>query len=203
MRNRRMSEGDLRCFIAVEVADTKILDHLLELGKALTATGATVKLVEAQNIHATLRFLGNVSRSRVEEVVEVLDEVEFHPFDVELKGVGVFPNLRRVNVVWVGIERGDVELLNVFNQLEAKLKGIGFKPDRRGFSPHITIARVSSGRNRDALVDVVSDWSAREFGVYEVDAIQLKKSVLTPRGPIYSTLHEASARQREPGREAS
>lgn len=201
-----MSEGDLRCFIAVEVADTRVLDSLLELGKALTATGATVKLVEAQNIHATLRFLGNVSRSRVEAVGEVLDEVEFYPFDVELKGVGVFPNLRRVNVVWVGIERGDVELLNVFNQLEAKLKGIGFKPDRRGFSPHITVARISSGRNRDALVDVVSDWSDREFGVFGVDAIQLKKSVLTPRGPIYSTLHEATAqptRQREHGSASS
>jgi 2'-5' RNA ligase len=198
-----MSEGDLRCFIAVEVADTKVLDRLLELGKVLTATGATVKLVEAQNIHATLRFLGNVSRSRVEEVGKVLDEVEFHPFDVELKGVGVFPNLRRVNVVWVGIERGDVELLNVFNQLEVKLKGVGFKPDRRGFSPHITVARVSSGRSRDALVDVVSNWSDKVFGVFGVDAIHLKKSVLTPRGPIYSTLYEASARQREPGREAS
>lgn len=201
-----MSEGDLRCFIAVEVVDMKVLDGLLELGKALTATGAAVKLVEAQNIHATLRFLGNVSRSRVEAVGEVLDEVEFYPFDVELKGVGVFPNLRRVNVVWVGIERGDVELLNVFNQLEAKLKGIGFKPDRRGFSPHITVARISSGRNRDALVDVVSDWSDREFGVFGVDAIQLKKSVLTPRGPIYSTLHEATAqptRQREHGSASS
>jgi 2'-5' RNA ligase len=198
-----MSEEDLRCFIAVEVADTRVLGSLLELGKALTATGATVKLVEAQNIHATLRFLGNVSRSRVEEVGKLLGEVEFYPFDVELKGVGVFPNLRRVNVVWVGIERGDAELFNVFNQLEAKLKEIGFKPDRRGFSPHITVARVSSGRSREALVDVVSKWSDREFGVFGVDAIQLKKSVLTPRGPIYSTLHEAFARQREPGRESS
>jgi 2'-5' RNA ligase len=194
-----MSEGSLRCFVAVEVVDIKVLDNLITLGKALTTTGATVKLVEAQNIHATLRFLGNVSLSRVEEVGELLDEVEFYPFDVELKGVGVFPNLRRVNVVWVGIERGDVELLNIFNQLEAKLKGIGFKSDRRGFTPHITVARVSSGRNRDALVDVVSDWRDREFGMYRVDAIQLKKSVLTPRGPIYSTLHETSAREREAG----
>jgi 2'-5' RNA ligase len=194
-----MAEGDLRCFVAVEIADTKVLDSLLALGKALTATGATVKLVEAQNLHVTLRFLGNLSRSRVEEVGELLDEVEFYPFNVELKGVGVFPNLRRVNVVWVGIERGGVELLNVFNQLEGKLKGIGFKSDRRGFAPHITVARVSSGRNRDALVDMVSDWMDWEFGVFGVDAIQLKKSVLTPRGPIYSTLYEASARQRELG----
>ena len=194
-----MAEGDIRCFVAVEIVDTKILDNFLTLGKALTTTGAIVKLVEAQNIHITLRFLGNISRNRVEEVGKLLVEVEFCPFDVELKGVGVFPNLRRVKVVWVGIERGNVELLNAFNQLEEKLKGIGFKSDRRGFSPHITVARVSSGRNRDALVEVVSDWSDWEFGGFRVNAIQLKKSVLTPRGPRYSTLQEASARQWKPG----
>ena len=199
MSNRTTAEGDFRCFVAVEIVDMKILENLLTLGKALTATGATVKLVKAQNIHVTLRFLGNMSRSRVEEVGKLLDEIEFYSFDIELRGVGVFPNLRRVNVVWVGIERGDVELLNVFNQLEGKLKGIGFKLDRRGFSPHITVARVSSGRNRDALVEMVSNWSDREFGGFRVNAIQLKKSVLTPRGPIYSTLHEVSARQQEPG----
>ena len=199
MRNRTTADGDIRCFVAVEIVDTKILDNFLTLGKALTTTGTILKLIEAQNIHITLRFLGNISRNRVEEVVKLLDEVEFYPFDVELKGVGVFPNLRRVNIVWVGIERGNVELLNAFNQLEEKLKRIGFKSDRRGFSPHITVARVSSGRNRDALVEMVYDWSDREFGGFSVNAIQLKKSVLTPRGPIYSTLHEASARQRKRG----
>ena len=183
----------------MEIVSTKILDNLLTLGKELIATGATVKLVEAQNIHVTLRFLGNISRSRVEEVSKLLDEVEFYPFDIELRDVGVFPNLRRVNVVWVGIDRGAVELLNVFNQLEGKLTGIGFKLDRRGFSPHITVARVSSGRNRDALIEMISNWSDREFGGFRVNAIQLKKSVLTPRGPIYSTLHETSARSQELG----
>jgi len=196
-----MSEENLRCFIAVEIGDAQVLDNLLAVGRALTATGATVKPVAAQNLHVTLRFLGDVSRSRVEEIGKLLDEIEFTPFEVELKGVGVFPNLRRVNVIWVGITRGDVELLHVFTQLDAKLKGAGFPSDRRGFAPHITVARVSSGRQREALVDVVSAWRDREFGVFGVDAIQLKQSVLTPRGPIYSTLHEASARPGVPGRE--
>jgi 2'-5' RNA ligase len=196
-----MSEENLRCFIAVEIGDTQVLDNLLALGRALTATGATVKPVAVQNLHVTLRFLGDVSRSRVEEVGKLLDAIEFAPFEVELKGVGVFPNLRRVNVVWVGITRGDVELLHVFTQLDAKLEGAGFPSDRRGFAPHITVARVSSGRQREALVDVVSAWRDREFGVFGVDGIQLKRSVLTPRGPVYSTLHEASARPEGPGRE--
>ncbi len=195
-----MSEGDLRCFIAVEIVDTQVLNNLVAFGKALVATGATVKPVEAQNLHVTLRFLGNVSRSRVEEVGQLIDEIEFSPFEVELRDVGVFPNLRRVNVVWVGIARGDVELLHVFTQLDAKLQGVGFPSDRRGFAPHITVARVSSGQQREALVEAVAAWRDREFGVFGVDAIQLKRSVLTPRGPIYSTLHEATAQPGSQGR---
>ncbi len=195
-----MSEEDLRCFIAVEIGDTQVLSNLVAFGKALVATGAPVKLVEAQNLHVTLRFLGNVSRSRVEEVGQLIDEIEFSPFEVELRDVGVFPNLRRVNVVWVGIARGDVELLHVFTQLDAKLQGVGFPSDRRGFSPHITVARVSSSQQREALVEAVAAWRDREFGVFGVDAIQLKRSVLTPRGPIYSTLHEATAQPGSQGR---
>lgn len=195
MGNRALSEGGIRSFIAVEINEEEVLDNLRRLGKTLTDTGANVRLVELKNLHITLRFLGNVSRSLVDEVGVVLDDIEFQPFDVELRGVGVFPSMRRVNVVWVGIEQGSAELLNVFNQLEPKLRGVGVKPDRRGFVPHITVARVKSGRNIDVLAKTVSNVSGMEFGVFGVDSIKLKKSSLTPEGPIYSTIHEAPARE--------
>ena len=134
-------------------------------------------------------------RNLIDEVNGVLDKIAFQPFEVVLKGVGAFPSLRRVNVVWVGIEQGSAELLHVASQLEPKLRGLGFKPDRRGFVPHITVARVKSGRNRDVLANTVANVSRMEFGGFGVDAIKLKKSVLTPKGPMYSTLHEVSARE--------
>ena len=195
MGDRAVSEGGIRSFIAVEITEQAVLENLRRLGQTLTDTGADLRLVEVKNLHITLRFLGTVAHSLVDEVGGVLDEIAFQPFDVELRGVGVFPSMQRVNVVWVGIERGSTELLKVFNQLEPKLRDLGFKPDRRGFVPHITVARVKSGRNRDVLANTVANVSGMEFGGFGVDAIKLKKSVLTPKGPMYSTIHEVSARE--------
>jgi 2'-5' RNA ligase len=179
----------------VEITEPAVLENLRRLGTTLTETGADLRLVEVKNLHITLRFLGNVPRSLIDEANGVLDTIEFQPFDVVLKGVGVFPSMQRINVVWVGIEQGSAELLHVFSQLEPKLRRMGFKPDRRGFVPHITVARVKSGRNRDVLANTVSNVSGMEFGGFGVDAIKLKKSVLTPKGPMYSTIHEVAARE--------
>jgi 2'-5' RNA ligase len=192
--NRALSEEGIRSFIAVEINEPPVRDNLRRLGQTLTDTGANLRLVEAKNIHITLRFLVTVPRSLINAVTAVLDDIAFQPFDVTLKGVGVFPSLRRMNVVWVGIEQGSTELVQVASQLELQLRGLGFKPDRRGFVPHITVARVKSGRNRDALAKTVATVSAMEFGAFGVDAIKLKKSVLTPQGPQYSTIHAVSAR---------
>jgi 2'-5' RNA ligase len=193
--NRALSGEGIRSFIAVEITEPAVLENLRRLGTTLTETGADLRLVEVKNLHITLRFLGNVPRSLIDEANGVLDTIEFQPFDVVLKGVGVFPSMQRINVVWVGIEQGSAELLHVFSQLEPKLRRMGFKPDRRGFVPHITVARVKSGRNRDVLANTVSNVSGMEFGGFGVDAIKLKKSVLTPKGPMYSTIHEVAARE--------
>ena len=190
-----MSEDRIRSFIAVDIDDQRVLDSLRDLQRALGETGAEVKLVEVDNLHVTIRFLGDVSQGSVDKICGIMDEIEFQSFDVELREVGVFPSMTRVNVVWVGIERGNLELLRIFNQLEQKLEGIGFKPDGRGFSPHITVARVRSGRKIKDLADAVSNMKNMGFGVFNVNSVKLKKSDLTPKGPIYSTLHEARAKR--------
>jgi len=190
-----LSEDRIRSFIAVDIDDQRVLDSLRDLQRALGETGAEVKLVEVDNLHVTIRFLGDVSQGSVDKICGIMDEIEFQSFDVELREVGVFPSMTRVNVVWVGIERGNLELLRIFNQLEQKLEGIGFKPDGRGFSPHITVARVRSGRKIKDLADAVSNMKNMGFGVFNVNSVKLKKSDLTPKGPIYSTLHEARAKR--------
>lgn len=153
-----------------------------------------MKLVEPENIHGTLRFLGEVSPSLLDQVKNELGQVAFRSFATELRGIGAFPNPRRPNVVWVGIARGSEELQRIFSQLEPRLRGLGLPSDRKGFSPHITISRVKSGRNREALYSTILDMSDREFGEMTVESIRLKKSTLTPKGPIYSTVYEQRAK---------
>jgi 2'-5' RNA ligase len=119
-----------------------------------------------------------------------MEKVSFSPFDVEIRGLGTFPNLNYLRVVWAGIQRGDAELAGVSKQLESNLKGLGFKPDPRGFSPHLTIARVKTGRNKKALIQCIQASADYEFGNVRAECLRLKKSVLTPKGPVYSTLKE-------------
>jgi len=189
-----LSFEKVRSFIAVDVADSVILKRITDCQTELTRTGADLKPVEPENIHATLRFLGEVQVPLLDQVKSELAQVAFQSFQVELRGVGAFPNPRRPNVVWIGITKGGDELQGIFSSLEPRLRELGFPADRKGFSPHITIGRVKSGRNREALYSAIMGMSDVEFGSMTVESIRLKKSTLTPKGPIYSTIYEQNAK---------
>jgi len=180
----------IRSFIAFDIDNELVLRSFSEVQGMLLNTGADLKLVKPQNIHITMRFLGDISSSMVDSIHEEMKKISFNLFDVEIKGLGAFPSLRYARVVWAGIRKGADELKNIFDQLEPRLQGVGFRPDPKGFSPHLTIARVKTGRNKAELARCVQDLADYEFGVVRVNCLKLEKSVLTPRGPIYSTLRE-------------
>ncbi|MGQ9530950.1 MAG: RNA 2',3'-cyclic phosphodiesterase [Candidatus Bathycorpusculaceae bacterium] len=180
----------IRSFIAFDIESESILKRILETQNLLTKTGADLKLVEPKNIHITVRFLGNITMPMAEKIHEEMKKVQFTPFNVKIQGIGAFPNLRYPRVVWAGITEGATQLQNIFNQLEPRLRSLGFAPDPKGFSPHLTIARVKSGRNKAELANCINDNVSYEFGVVHAECLRLKRSDLTPKGPIYSTLKE-------------
>ena len=180
----------IRSFIAFDIDNESVIKRFSEAQAKLVNTGADLKLVKPQNIHMTMRFLGNISPPMVDSIHEEMKKISFTPFNVEIKGLGVFPKLKYARVIWAGIRKGADELTNVFNQLEPLLRGLGFKPDPKGFSAHLTIARVKTGRNKVELVRRIQELADYEFGIVRADCLRLKKSVLTPKGPIYSTLRE-------------
>ena len=180
----------IRSFLAFDIENDTVLNRLATAQNLLVKTGADVKLVETQNIHITIRFLGNIMPATAEKIFEEMKNVQFAPFNVQIKGIGAFPNPRYSRVVWAGITDGADQLKSVFSQLEPRLRGLGFTPDHRGFSPHLTIARVRSGRNKQQLADFVTENANYEFGTVNAKCLRLKKSTLTPKGPIYSTLKE-------------
>ena len=181
----------IRCFVAVECGGDELAAKFGEVRRVLEAAMANIKFVETENVHLTLKFLGEIEPSLVEEVSNVVEGTSFQPFTAMIERVGVFPNLRRPRVVWAGITEGASRLEEIWSEIDSKLSKLGFERERRRFSPHITIGRVRSGRNRDKLVHEISSLSDYVFGELHVDRIALKKSVLTPRGPIYSTLAES------------
>jgi len=180
----------VRSFIAFDIDSESTLKKMTDIQNLLAKTGADLKIVEPKNIHITLRFLGNITTPMVEKIFEEMKKVQFTPFDVNIHGVGAFPNLRYPRVLWAGIIQGADQLRSIFSQLEPRLRSLGFKPDPKGFSPHLTIARVKSGRNKAELVKCITENANYEFGTIGAECLRLKKSDLTPKGPIYSTLKE-------------
>jgi len=188
-----MSQERIRSFVAVDLDDANIRDRIVSAQQGLEQTRASLKIVEPGIMHLTLRFLGEIPQSTVEHVKEAMNDLRFHPFEVEFSGLGAFPNIRRISVVWVGITQGAEQLNDIFHQLEPKFRQIGLPPDNKGFSPHMTIARVRTGLNKEALTKYVEEMKEQEFGRMPVNSVRLKKSTLTPKGPIYTTIHETQA----------
>ncbi len=184
-----MSES-IRSFMAFDIDNPVVHNNLAKAQALLVQTGADMKLVETENIHVTMRFLGDITPDPVERVFEEMKKTQFVPFGIQLKGIGVFPSLSCPRVVWAGITEGANELRSIFDQLEPRLRSLGFAADQHGFSPHLTIARVRSGRNKAQLADFVKQNADLDFGTIRAECLRLKKSVLSPKGPTYSTLRE-------------
>jgi 2'-5' RNA ligase len=188
-----VSQERIRSFIAVDLDEPSLRERITNSQIGLEQTGAQLKLVDPNIMHLTLRFLGEIPRAAVEGVKEALSGLQFHAFEAYFSGLGVFPSMKRISVVWVGMTRGSEQLNEIFHQLEPKIRQLGIPADNKGFSPHLTIARVRSGVNRDILAEYVSSMREHEFGGMQVTSVRLKKSTLTPKGPIYETLQEARA----------
>jgi len=184
--------SEFRAFISIDIEDEDVIDRILEIQDRLKASGADLKLVEPENVHLTLKFLGNIPESRVPEVVEAMEKAAdaVEPFTMRLKGLGVFPDIRHIRVVWVGVDEGADETKTMAAVLEDELGRRGFRRENREFVPHVTVARVRSGRNKAQLVEVIRELSSVEVGDVEVTSIRLKKSILRPEGPEYHTVEE-------------
>ena len=184
-----MSER-IRSFIAFDIDDEQIIKRFSTAQRMLVGTGADLKLVKPENIHITMRFLVNITSPMVDSIHEAMQKVSFSPFGVEIRGLGAFPKLQYARVIWAGIRKGAEQLRNISLKLEPKLRELGFRPDPKGFSPHLTIARVKSGRNKVELIRCVKGSVNYEFGIIKGECLRLKRSILTPKGPFYSTLKE-------------
>jgi len=111
------------------------------------------------------------------------------PFTMELKGTGAFPNLNYMKVIWVGLENAEA-LVTIAKKLDSELTKIGFKREKRGFHPHITMARVKGARNKKILAQILKEHETESFGSQNVECIRLKKSVLSREGPTYTTVKD-------------
>lgn len=186
----------MRTFIAIELPEP-IKNSLAKLINKLKDTGSDVKWVAPENIHLTLKFLGERDDKKVDRISEILDEVaKVHKaFPIQISALGAFPNLNSPRVIWVGIDQGDTETKNIFKDLEDLICKVGIPKEDRSFSSHITIGRTRSTRGLAKLTQELTSLNesiGKENLNFTAGSITLFKSTLTPKGPIYDVLKAAN-----------
>jgi 2'-5' RNA ligase len=181
--------GNIRMFIAINIGTQQ---SLISLEKKLKKIEPSLRCIESQNIHLTLKFLGDTDESYIPHIKKVMIQSVKgkKPFHIKLKGIGVFPNLNYIKIIWVGIKiiNADSSILsNIAQKINDGLFLYGFPKDKK-LLPHITISRVKRLENRKKLQTFIINTANSEFGIIEATHITLKKSTLTPHGPIYENL---------------
>ncbi len=175
-----------RAFIAVEMGQLPELEHF---HSELSVLGPGVKVVDMGHLHVTLKFLGDTEESLVPKLNDVMSSAikGIEPLTIKLRGSGTFPPKGCARVVWVGLE-GAEPLGVIASRLEASCRELGFEPEGRGFKPHLTLARIKDPKASNSAIRLAEKFGSSEFGTVKVDKILLKKSVLGPQGPTYTTV---------------
>jgi len=185
----------MRTFIAIELPE-EIKSSLGRLQEELKASNADVKWVEPNNIHLTLKFLGEIDDKKLDKVTKIIDGAakENDKFKVYISSLGAFPKIDYPRVIWVSIDTGDKETKQIAKDLEEGMAKIGIPREDRPFSSHITIGRTRSSLNRENLVRDLknkAELGGKKLEFYATK-ITLFKSTLTPKGPIYEALKESN-----------
>jgi len=175
----------VRTFIAIDLTPD-IREEIGKIQADLRQCRAKLTIVNPAIIHITIKFLGEINELDIAAVSHALDEVRLEPFIITVSGVGM-NNPRSPRVVWADIV--PAEACKVLNRrVEEVLGPLGFRKEQRPYTPHATIARV---REYDrSLGEAIRPHADRQFGQCRIDRFSLKKSVLTPKGPVYETIRE-------------
>jgi len=167
----------MRLFVGI------IIEPNEKIRKALAETKKLgLRTVAEENLHINLKFLGEVDDNKIVEVKGALDSAHgFGSFEVELRGIGAFPNASFIRVVWIGVKSDKVVALTKL--IDGELTRVGFNKET-SYTPHVTLARVA--RKTEGVKSLLSE---EEFGMQKVEEVHLMKSELSPKGPKYDKVY--------------
>ncbi len=183
----------IRAFIAIEIPE-QLQTVLGRVSRELTRglTPRSVRWVKPQNVHLTLRFLGDVQPDKLDHIKRGIDEVVVRtaPLTLSLDSIGCFPNTKRPRIIWIGLA-GDLDQLSMLHRtIEHMLDPLGWEPERRKFHPHLTLGRV---KDPGIVADANLPWGRTlAQGRFIVDAVHIVESRLFPTGAIYSIRHSGT-----------
>ncbi len=186
-------EAGVRAFIAIRLPDD-VIEHLRQVQSGLKKESWPVKWVEPGNIHLTLKFLGNVSRSALDDISAAMQSAagSYEPLMLAASGLGAFPGVRKPRVLWAGVN-GDLDTLaKLHAALEEELSKLGIEKEGKKFKGHLTLGRIKGKVNPESVIDAVKRYGGSTSREFKADCLRLYQSELKPSGPIYKELFKAA-----------
>ena len=172
----------MRLFIAIEIAPA-IRERIIECTERLKSRIPNARWSRPEGLHITLKFLGNIADEKVPAIEKALTKIESQRFAITIEGAGVFPNAKLPRVLWTGVTAGP-ELGKLAGKIDETTAQFGFEPEKRAFSPHVTLARFKEG---DSKIDLnsISQEEKPSFGTMTAQEFHLYESKLSPQGSRY------------------
>jgi 2'-5' RNA ligase len=180
----------IRAFIAVDIAP-RTIDRITDLMHQLNGRLPGIRWLGPDNLHLTLKFLGSIDENKIDPIEAALTDSlrPFQRFTINAKGLGVFPNPRQARVLWIGLLGNQLTILQ--QKVESALTALGFAPEQKSFTPHVTIGRWRQDHPHHAdraLKKELEKWRDYEFGATQVEEVCLFQSDLKPTGAIHRRL---------------
>lgn len=176
----------MRCFIAIDLPEEikRQIGNVINLAAPLSKD---IKWVPYENIHMTLKFLGEVKEDTLPEIEQKLRDIcSVHaPFSISVRGTGAFPNEKNPNVIWIGVDKSD-RLKSLYLDIDNSLSEAGFEKESRKHSPHLTIGRVKNRKDILQVMNGLNEFKSKLFGNVDIVEVHLMKSILKPSGAEYS-----------------
>ena len=182
-----------RAFIAIELPE-EIIAFIRKIQEGLRSYGFKARWVRPENIHLTLKFLGDINNEDIKKAGDAIISTAGENASMSLgaKGIGFFPGVKRSRVIWTGIAGQTKELRDLQKTLDGKLETVGFPKEKRPFKGHLTIARIKRKIDAGRLVDAMKEFGRFESKTFMADEVVLFKSELKPSGAVYSKLMSAA-----------
>ena len=178
----------VRAFLSIDIEDQSLLSQIQNIQQQLDLTAAKMKIIKSENIHFTLRFFGDTPLTKLDQIRAHLERIEITPFEIEIAGVGSFPNRRRPRIIWVGVVNNASKITSLKDEIDSSLLELDYQPEKRKYTPHATIARVRHVKDSKRIADNLENLADEVIGTMTITKINMMKSTLTPSGPIYEIL---------------
>jgi len=179
----------LRAFIAISLPP-QVRELSVRVRDRFRECDAMISWVQPENVHLTIKFLGNISEEKITPVVKGIRKAlgRARPFTMEINEVGVFPNLKYPRIIWMGIENPVHTLIDLENRISEGMEALGFPREEKKFTPHITLGRVRSLKGKNRLIEIIQSQRMLYCEAVDVRSVQLYKSELSRTGALHTVL---------------